>query len=247
MDTSKFKFNLKRSPINAKDVMLENIYPQEVSLPSEWDMRPQLRPVRDQGTQGTCAAQTAAEMKEWEENVDLQFKDYMSPQFIYNLRPNVGDEGMNPRDTLDILLNIGIVPEKDYPYNTFTPISNDLKSKAANYKIQGYAQINTIDSLKKALFANGPCFIAFPVYNPEQMEFWKPAFAGQQMLGGHAVSVVGYLKNNTFIIRNHWSAEWGDKGYTYFPFTEWGFQWEVWTAIDAMSNHETLVKKIKKT
>jgi cathepsin K len=237
-----YQFNLKKSPVDPRDFMVESIYPDPVTLPDVWDLRSNMRPIRDQGQQGTCSAQTAAEMKEWEELVDVQFKDYMSPQFVYNLRPNSGESGMTPKDTMEILYKIGIVPEKLYPYGTFTQISDDLKSQAATYKIQGYAQINTLDSLKKALFANGPCYMAFPVYNPESWEFWKPTLTGQEMLGGHAVSCVGFLKDS-FIIRNHWSANWGDKGYTYLKFTDWGMQWEAWTCIDAESDPAKLKKK----
>jgi len=241
MDVRKYSFNLQKSPVDPQDFMLEAIYPDAVVLPEVWDLRSNMRPIRDQGQQGTCSAQTVAAMKEWEELADVQFKEYMSPQFIYNLRTG-GGEGMTPKDTMEILYKIGIVPEKSYPYGTFKPIPDELKTAAAKYKIQGYAQINTLDSLKKALFGNGPCYIAFPVYDPESMEFWKPTSVGQQMLGGHAVCVAGYLKDS-FIIRNHWSTQWGDAGYTYFPFTEWGMQWEAWTAIDADSKSENLAIK----
>lgn len=237
-----YLFNLEKSPVDPRDFMLESIYPEPVKLPEIWDLRAQMRPIRDQGTQGTCSAQTAAAMKEWQEGLDIKFVDYMSPQFVYNLRSNQATAGMTPKDTMEILYKVGIVPEKIYPYNTFKPITESQLKQAESFRIQGYAQINTIDSLKKALFANGPCYIAFPVYNPEKMEFWKPEFPGQQMMGGHAVCVAGYLKDK-FIIRNSWSTSWGDKGYTYLPFAEWGMQWECWTTIDADTDPQKLKNK----
>ena len=239
---TRYLFNLEKSPVDPKDFMLEAIYPDPVKLPIVWDLRPQMRPIRDQGRQGTCSAQTAAAMKEWQENADVQFKENMSPQFIYNLRANQGTGGMTPKDTMGILFKIGIVPEKSYPYNTFKKATAAQLKQAKSYKIQGYAQINTVDALKKALFANGPCYIAFPVYNPESMEFWKPTNPKQQMQGGHAVCVAGYLKDK-FIIRNSWSANWGDKGYTYLPFSDWGMQWEAWTTIDAETDPQKLKDK----
>jgi len=242
MDFTKYKFNLEKSPTDPRDFMLEAIYPNIVVLPETYDMRSQLQTVRDQGQQGTCSAQTAGAIKEWQEKIDVQFDEYMSPQFVYNLRTNQQSEGMTPRDTMEILYKIGIVPEKSYPYGTFKKITAPLLKEAEQFKIQGYAQINTIDSLKKALFANGPCYIAFPVYDPEKMDFWKQQFINQPMLGGHAVTVTGFLKDS-FIIRNSWSSLWGDSGYTYLPYTDWGCQWEVWTSIDANSNPETLKKK----
>jgi C1A family cysteine protease len=245
MNLEKYKLNLEPSPIDGRDMLLETIYTEQVVLPEIWDLRGEMQPVRDQGEQGTCSAQTASAMKEWQEFKDIGVKGYMSPQFIYNLRENSKSSGMYPRNTMGILNKIGIVTEEDYSYNTTQKISNKLIKKAENFKIKGYAQINTIDSLKKALFANGPCYIAFPVYNINKMEFWLPDNKNQVMLGGHAVCVVGYLKDK-FIIRNSWSNKWGDKGYTYFPFSQWGHQWECWTTIDENSNSDTLLTKIKK-
>jgi len=237
-----YKFNLKKSETDHRDFMVESIFPDDVTLPEVYDLRPQMQPIRDQGQEGSCSAQTAAAMKEWQELVDVKFNEYMSPQFVYNLRPDQQEEGMTPRDTMDILLKIGIVPEKLYSYGTFTPISDELKKEAELYKIQGYAQVNTLDSLKKAIFANGPTYTAFPVYNSEKMEFWKQDYQNQQALGGHAVPCVGWLKD-CFIIRNSWTAQWGDRGYCYFKFVDWGMQWETWCCVDASSSSETLAKK----
>lgn len=244
IDFNKYKFNILKSPIDNRDYLLESIYPVQVALPEVWDMRPDLPPVKDQGTQGTCSAQTAACMKEWQERKDLGISEPFSPQFVYNLRQNQGSEGMFPRDTMDILNKTGIVLESNYPYNSRKKITEALKKEASKYVIQGYAQIGTVDSLKKALFANGPCYIAFPVFNANKMEFWKQDFPNQPSQGGHAVTVVGYTKDS-FIIRNSWSTGWGDGGYTYYKFADWGMHWECWTTIDADSNPEGLQAKLK--
>ena len=240
----RYKFNLQKSPVDPKDFMLESIYPDSVVLPKVWDLRKDMQPIRDQGQQGTCSAQTAAAMKEWQEKVDIKFGAYMSPQFVYNLRTG-GGEGMTPKDTMEILYKIGIVPESIYPYETIKKITDKEFRLAQYYKILGYAQINTLDALKKALYANGPCYAGFYVYNPDSMEFWKPTSKGQEMLGGHAVCVCGYLEDS-FIIRNSWSESWGDKGYTYYPFKDFGMHFELWTTLDADSNPEGLKKKLEK-
>ena len=121
MDLTQYQFNLQKSPHDPRDFMLEAIYPDAVTLPEELDYRPQMQPIRDQGNQGTCSAQTAAAFKEWQEFVDVEYKSYFSPQFVYNLRENQGASGMFPRDTMEILFKVGIVPESDYHYNTFSP------------------------------------------------------------------------------------------------------------------------------
>ena len=242
-DFNKYTFNILKSPVDNRDFLLESIYPEQVELPKTWDMRPMLPPVKDQGRQGTCSAQTAACMKEYQERLDVGLSEALSPQFVYNLRQNQTSAGMIPRDTMDILNKIGIVKETEYPYNSKTKITTAMKKIALKYIISGYAQIGTIDSLKKALFANGPCYIAFPVYNGNNLEFWKQEFPNQPSMGGHAVSVVGYTED-AFIIRNSWSAAWGEGGYTFYKFTDWGRHWECWTTLDADSNPVGLQRKL---
>ena len=46
------------------------------------------------------------------------------------------------------------------------------------------------------------------------------------------MTIVGYNRTS-FIIRNSWSTTWGDKGYTYYDFKEFGAHWEIWTLVDA--------------
>ena len=38
--------------------------------------------------------------------------------------------------------------------------------------------------------------------------------------GGHAILIVGFDDNRQlFIVRNSWGADWGDRGYCYFPYS----------------------------
>ena len=53
-----------------------------------------------------------------------------------------------------------------------------------------------------------------------------PNLATEQVLGGHAVSIVGYddtmpvdgRSPGRFIVRNSWGTSWGDNGYFYMPY-----------------------------
>ena len=79
-------------------------------LPSILDYRKELQPIRNQGSQGTCCAQSAACIKEWQEYKDYGFKGQFSPQFFYNNRSNFyddkpnNDSGMHSRDVMKLLL-----------------------------------------------------------------------------------------------------------------------------------------------
>jgi C1A family cysteine protease len=236
--TGSFLLNVEPSPIDKRDFVAEAIYAADVNYPTELDLRPLLQPIRNQGSQGTCSAQVAACIKEYQEKKlqNLSGLDgKMSPQFIYNIRTEPEYEGMTPRETMQLLQKDGICREAIYPYgllDSFNNIPSDAFQDAVNFKIENYAQINTIEGLKKALFTDGVCYACFPVFN-ESIRMWKAA-QGEKNLGGHAMAVVGY-NSKGFIIRNSWGDSWGDNGYTIYPYEDWGAHIEIWTSVDTTS------------
>ena len=237
------KLEIKPSPIDQRDWFVSTIY-NNIIIPNQLDYSKNLNPVRDQGSQGSCAAHSAACMKEWQEKKDIGFHGLMSPQFIYNNRENQDSEGMYCRDVMKILSKKGCCFENDYPYGIIqNPLEIDEKimTKAKNFKIKNYAQINTISELKKALYLNGPCLVAFPTYN-YSTRMWMPLL-GNKLIGGHAMTIVGY-DNHGFIIRNSWGNSWGINGNCIYPYSDWGSHWEIWTTIDDKSFYvDTQIKK----
>jgi len=228
-----FVLNVEHSPEDKRDLLLEAIITEDIHLPEEIDYRPFLPSVRNQGPYGTCSAQTASCMKEFQERKDNNVQEHMSPQFIYNNRENQGSEGMYPRNTMEILLKKGSCLEKDYPYGKIEPlgdISPEAYALASEYKIKSYAKVDTIEGLKKALYTSGPCYLAVNVYNYGP-RMWKPTPENNDSYGGHAMSLVGYTSEG-FIVRNSWGSGFGDSGYCIFPYEDWGLQREVWMAID---------------
>lgn len=228
-------YNIVPSPRDDRDWNSEAIFDTSSKLPKVFDMRKKLNPPKNQGYQGTCAAHVAACMKEWQERKDVGFRGEMSAQFVYNNRQNQLTTGMYGRDVMNILRNIGCCTEETYPYETIensTEISKAVYDEAANYKIKSYARVNTIESLKRALIVNGPCYISFPVYNYSNY-MWRQ-HKGEKKLGGHAMTVVGYDKKG-FLIRNSWGIFWDMDGYCHYPYSDWGCHYEIWTTIDDAS------------
>jgi hypothetical protein len=230
-DFSQYKLNVLPSPKNKRDWLASEIYPRAI-LPEVVDYRPQMQPIRDQGDQGSCAAMAGAAMKEWQEKLDMNLNEYMSPQFIYNSREDLNEEGMYMRDLMAVLKEKGDCLEIMFPYGNMELPSIDALMNASLYKILNYAFIDIIDDLKLSLYSNGPCIIAVPVYNfTERMWFQG---SKQNLLGGHALCVVGYNKDG-FIIRNSWGTDWGQNGYCIMSYDDFGLQWELWTTVDARS------------
>lgn len=220
----------KPDPVDERDYKMSS-FQENIKLPNKLDLRNGLGKVLNQGKRGTCAAHTAATMKQWEEYIDTGHITDWSPEFIYFQRENKPDAGMYARDVMKILKNRGICSEKTLPYRTksVTDISSEANEEALGYTIKTYARIETIHSLKQALFEEGPCYISFPIYS-HRPEFWR-AKPGEKYQGGHAVTVVGYNKKG-FILRNSWGENWNDDGHVLYPYSDWGMHWDCWSTVD---------------
>ena len=232
-----YKLDALQSPSDPRDYQAENIFPADLSLPKVFDPRKNLLGIRNQGVQGSCVAESIACLKEIQEKKNINFEDYMSPQFIYNNRMNQDGQGMYPRDSVAIVYKRGIVPEEEYPYGKIEKpeqIAKDVLDKALNYRAKGYAFVNTIETMKAAIFRSGACCFTCSVYNSGN-QMWKPSKVGEVAYGGHSMCAVGWTEEG-FIIRNSWGDQWGDKGYTIFPYSDWGMHGEVWTLIDDESS-----------
>ena len=92
-------------------------------------------------------------------------------------------------------------------------------------RIQVFSRISTLDSLKQSILANGPALIAM-IAKSSDNSFWH----GSEVLGGHAIAVVGYTKDS-LIIKNSWGYSYGESGYWYLPFDEFNVVREAWTIL----------------
>ena len=227
-------FGALRSPIDDRDWIVESIYEtEEVKIPKTLDLRNKIPPVRSQGGRGTCMAFAASAVKEYQERIDCDYKDYMSPEYFYWFRDNKPSAGMNGRDMMKILTTKGSCPEDFFKYNPLTEpteLPSETEDIATQYRIKNYARINTIDGVKTALLTNGPCIITFPVYK-HRPEFWRKSSVTEKSVGGHAVTIVGYNEHG-FILRNSWGKGWNSNGHVLYSYSEFGSHWDIWTTID---------------
>lgn len=221
------------SPDDSRDHVAEEVFAvasrATAPPPPTLDLRKELRPVRDQGTTSTCAAQVAACIKEYQEFHDTKVSTDFSPQFVYYHRENKPGLGMFGRDVMAIMHKLGTPTEETYPFGSSTAPTQSVIDQASEYMIREYARVQSIAGLKEALVNDGPCYIAFPVFN-NGTRMWHPE-PGQERKGGHAMTVVGYDKKG-FIIRNSWGRRWGDDGHCVYPYEDFGAHWEIWTTVD---------------
>lgn len=224
------------SPFDSRDIIIESVTHPALTYPAVLDLRPDMPPVWDQGVDGPCSSYAAAAIKCWQEKKDYGLTKPLSRYFLYNIRPNKPQKGMNPRMTMKLLQKWGIPLERSFNHRrmkNLEDIPQSVLDEAANHKIVGYAKINTIEGLKKSLLVNGPAYIALPVYN-NSYQFFIPQ-RRDKMLGGHAAVVVGYNREG-FIIRNSWGINWGQRGHCTYYYKDFGVHMEIWTAIDDKSS-----------
>jgi C1A family cysteine protease len=207
--------------------------PEKVVLPTSVDLRPDDLPVEDQLNLGSCTSFATGSALRFDRKKQGLNDFVMSHLFeYYNSRPrrekNV-DSGASIRDAIKAAALYGICPESEWPYTIAKFASRPpkecytdaLQNRAIKY--QRVAQ--NLVQLKSCLALGLPIVIGFTVY--ESFESDHVAHTGmmplpknnEQVLGGHAVLVVGYRDNDLrFIVKNSWGVNWADWGYFYMPY-----------------------------
>jgi C1A family cysteine protease len=218
------------------------------TLPPSVDLRPHCPPVYDQGQLGSCTANAIAAAIEFDLMKENKRVFAPSRLFIYyNERVILGtvdeDSGAMLRDGIKSVARQGGPHESLWPHLV---ARFRVKPSAAAYR-DGllheallYQRLRqSIDQLKACLADGYPFVFGFSVY--ESLESRAVAKSGdvrlpgrgEALLGGHAVTVVGYDDpRRRFIIRNSWGASWGDGGYGTMPYAyllDSGLSDDFWT------------------
>jgi C1A family cysteine protease len=205
----------------------------DLTLPPAIDLRPLCPVVYDQGSLGSCTANALAGALEF----DLKSKgqDFApSRLFIYYAERSMegtvaSDAGAYIRDGAKVVSHLGVPDERLWTY--YEPRFDKRPPKsvykaALAHRAVSYAKVRqTHDDLRRTLAAGFPVVFGFSVY--ESFESSAVAKTGivpmpsmsEDMLGGHAVMLVGYDDSEQrYIVRNSWSSGWGMLGYCTMPY-----------------------------
>lgn len=224
------KYHWVRDKIDTRD------HPYQLTnkaQPNVVDLRQYCSLIEDQGNLGSCTGNAIAgaiELLHKRQNRTLD----ISRLFIYYYeRVLIGtvnyDSGAYIRDGIKVCYKYGAPIENLWPYNISkfrTAPPKTALIDAAKRKVTSYQRAADFNAVIDAITSGYPVTIGFSVYS----SFDSPTVAKtgimpypntkkERLLGGHAVLLVGYNKNNnTFIARNSWGTGWGDNGYFYMPF-----------------------------
>ena len=216
-----------------RDKLYSDIAAPPKTLPAKVDLRAGCSPVEDQGQLGSCTANALVGNLEFLEKKAGHTVTDLSRLFIYyNERSMEGtineDSGAAIRDGVKSPVNLGVCPEKSWPYTiskfTLKPPAACYKA-AANHQVTSYHRILSLQEMRQCLAEGYPFVFGFTVYTA----FESPAVAktgllnlpkpGEKSLGGHAVCAVGYDDAaKRVLVRNSWGADWGLGGYFTMPY-----------------------------
>lgn len=146
---------------------------------------PEILPVVNQGSLPICIGQTINEMWQWKlQMAGATCFPKITPEYIYRNRSNREIDGMTPVDGFNVLTSLRTLPE--------VPVR--------------WARVTTPVAIRNCVVAHGPVMMCMLCrsFGPR---FWE----GSGLLGGHAVSIVGW-ENDEILFKNSWGYGWGDDG-----------------------------------
>jgi C1A family cysteine protease len=208
---------------------------QTTVLPDHFSLRDKMPAVYDQGQLGSCTANAIAGCVQYEQMKQKEAEGANVPSrlFIYwNERKIEGtvnyDAGAMIRDGMKVIGSIGSPPESDWPYDIekfkLKPPSQAF-TDALQYTATYGRVIQASHSLHASVYFKRPVVFGFLVYESfdnigSDGIMPMPRVNQEQILGGHAVDIIGYKQINGhlyFECRNSWGESWGNDGYFFMP------------------------------
>ncbi|CAF1445203.1 unnamed protein product [Rotaria sordida] len=229
-------------------------------LPPKTDLREHMTPVEDQSKIGSCTANCLAGAYEYLTKKENGLNIHVSRLFIYyNGRTkenhneyDITDSGCTMTYVIEAVEEFGTCLESIWPYDiskvNMRP-NDEAYQKAKPHKITEAFQINIdLHEMRSCLAYGFPFAFGLKLFS----SFDQAARSGivpmpskfdlnRQSDGNHALLAVGYSdQSQSFIVRNSWGEDWGDKGYCYIPYgymTSSDLCFDVWTVRKVAKTH----------
>ncbi|MBF0298637.1 MAG: hypothetical protein HQK51_07955 [Oligoflexia bacterium] len=187
-----------------------------------------MSPVTNQGKCGSCVAFAAVATLEGQLNVTNGWPGFnmnFSEQHLFSCGGGGCDSGWYPSSAASYIKKTGVPDEACFPYASGA-MGADYRcsqtcSNAAqrSFKISDYKTIGGWGSSSTQELINalqtGPLLATMTVYE-DFMAYTSGVYqhVTGDVLGGHAVTLVGYDNTSKYwIVKNSWSEDWGEKGY----------------------------------
>lgn len=162
-------------------------------------------------------------------------------QIYYNNSPYSDlecSEGLNMEKVARYLLNYGATPqykvEKEHNYYPYGyriwgqsyPYSMEEDMQDA-YAPREIFRLASIDDIKTALYQEMIVVAGVSVTESFKNVYgysWKPGYSKGPIIGGHAVTIIGYNDNiygGSLLVLNSWGSDWGVNGKTWVRYSDY--------------------------
>lgn len=133
-----------------------------------------------------------------------------------------GDGTIGGPDPGRVLAEEGTCSQELWPDDRESPAASErvLSADAEKHLLDATPHPIALDDVRKALSAGCPVQVAMntgPGFSKVGRDgLFNAAEPPSGRHGRHAMLIVGYT-GNFYILKNSWSEDWGDKGYSYVP------------------------------
>lgn len=228
------RFGWKPSLPDTRDLIADA---SEIKILAEVDPRADLSTPYDQGNLGSCTANATGAAAEYDAALNgTPFASRPSRLFIYygerEIEGSVGyDAGAYGRDGFKVMHKVGVPDEQTWGYDISRFAEKpppEAYGEAPRHKIGPYKAVRRSVRQMKAVLSNRQTvafgFSVFESFESDEVArtgLVPEPVAGERMLGGHEVLIVGYLKDypHHALCRNSWGTGWGIAGYFLFPWS----------------------------
>lgn len=246
--SSKYPYGWRHDLPDQRDHLYAAPHAILTSLPSSVDLRPHCGPILDQQSLGSCTSNAIASALEFDQKKQGLPEATPSRLFIYyNERSMEGtvnsDSGAMIRDGIKSVNRQGACAESLWPYDiskfTIKPPTSCYQNALSHRAISYQRVTRSLAQMKGCLASGFPFVFGITVYESFESDqatqtgiIPMPA-AYEQVLGGHAILMVGYdSARHVFYFMNSWGTSWGDKGFGYIPeayMLDSGLSSDFWT------------------
>ncbi len=193
-------FNLIDSPVDERDYIYENVCGFS-KLPRKFINKNVY--TKDQKNTMKCVGYSLSYLLENIEQMRIDSKDIpmLSAQFIYYNSGKPNNDGTTIRGALDGLKKYGACEDRLCPVeggdtlNSMSKPSIEAYKDAEKRRIDGYAQVSTLDGILQAIVENGGVEVSMLYYaemlRPQNGYIAKPSESSTRM-GNHAKVIIGY-------------------------------------------------------
>ncbi len=214
--------------------------------PARIDLRDELAHIQNQHQLDSCTANALAAAHELVLRREGRHVNALSRLFIYwNARAIEHDldedDGITIRDGVHGMRRHGVCPEEAWPYLAARVLDRPDErafEAARDHRIDDAEKVHIeLDAMRAALASHEPIVFGIQLFKSfegggNHGRIAVPRPAEEKHIGGHTMVAVGYDdRERTFLVRNSWGTDWGERGHCFLPYeyvTSHRFTDEAW-------------------